>query len=172
MPVKVRQTGFINGIEEGAKQGSGATKRGCGRGKPPSQGREILENLCIKTAFASLLNANIMVHIVYVVTFPLLLLLLFFFFGGGGWFTRRSTWGHGPLCPPPPLSYASAVRALSHTHTHTHTHTQTHIHTNTHTHTHTHTYLHTHVDKRYLVRYYLVGYFLSTFYILCGLRLH
>ena len=38
--------------------------------------------------------------------------------------------------------------------------------------TDTHTHTHTHVDKRYLVGYYLVGYFLSTFYILCGLRLH
>ena len=63
----VRQPGFING-REGAKQGSGATKRGVW--KPPSQGREILENVCIKTAFACLLNDISMLHMWPCITKP------------------------------------------------------------------------------------------------------
>ena len=46
----------------------------------------------------------------------------------------------------------------------------THTHTDTHTHTHTHTHMLT--NAILWGTYYLVGYFLSTFYILCGLRLH
>ena len=54
MPVTVVQPGFVNG---GPKRGSKATERGrVWEGVSPSHGREIFQNLCLKTAFSCTLD--------------------------------------------------------------------------------------------------------------------
>ena len=57
MPVTVVQPGFVNG---GPKRGSEAAERGEGvGGVSPSHGREICQNLCLKTAFSCTLDTII-----------------------------------------------------------------------------------------------------------------
>ena len=64
------------------------------------------------------------------------------------------------------IQFSCITQTIHHTNSEMNIHTHTYaymfvIQTNTHT--------HTHADKRYFVGYYLVGHFLSTIYILCGL---
>ena len=76
MPVPVVQpAGFVNGRP---KRGSEAPERGegVGGGYPSSHGREIFENLCMKTAFSRTLNA---IGVVYVVAQTSSLLFSFSF---------------------------------------------------------------------------------------------
>ena len=62
MPVTVVQPGFVN---VGPKRGSEATERGQGvvggmwEGESPSHGREIFQNLCLKTTFSCTLDTFI-----------------------------------------------------------------------------------------------------------------
>ena len=78
MPVTVVQPGFVNG---GPKRGSEATERGegVGGGFPPSHGREIFQNLCLKTAFSCTLDTFIRGSLCSGIDqFPTLVLFSFF----------------------------------------------------------------------------------------------